>query len=62
MWAVCLLVFFLGVSVGGNETIVHALGTLGIQALILCLGGIIGSVLVSTWVSRWFIEPAGDAK
>ena len=62
MWSVWLLVFFLGVSVGGNATVVRALGTLGIQALVLSLGGIIGSVLVSAWVSRRFFDMAGDEK
>jgi hypothetical protein len=61
-WSVCLLVFFLGVSVGGNETVVRALGTLGMQALVLSVGGIVGSVLVSTVVSRWFFESAGNEK
>jgi NhaP-type Na+/H+ or K+/H+ antiporter len=59
-WSVCLLVFFLGVSIGGNATVMHALGTLGIQALVLSTGGVVGSVLVSTLVSRWFFEPIAD--
>jgi hypothetical protein len=34
----------------------RALGTLGIQALILSAGGIVGSVLVSWPVSRVFFD------
>ena len=46
-WSFFLLIFLLGVSVGVNESIVRALGRLGIQALILCAGGIVGSVFVA---------------
>ena len=62
MWSVYLLVFFLGISVGVNQAVVRALGSLGIQALILCLGGIAGSVLASCVVSRAFFESASHDK
>ena len=55
MWSVYLLVFFLGISVGVNQAVVRALGSLGIQAFILCLGGIAGSVLGSCVISRTFL-------
>ncbi len=45
-WAVYLLIFFLGVSVGFNKTVMAALGTLGEQALALSVGSITGSVLI----------------
>jgi hypothetical protein len=46
------LIFFLGVSVGANPAVVRGLGRLGLQALILSAGGILGSVLVARLVSR----------
>jgi uncharacterized membrane protein YbjE (DUF340 family) len=61
-WSVWTLVFFLGVSIGGNETVIHALGKLGMQALVLCVGGIAGSVLVSCLASRWLLESARNEK
>ena len=56
MWSVYFLVFFLGISVGVNQAVVRALGSLGLQALVLSLGGIVGSVLLSWVVSRAFFE------
>jgi uncharacterized membrane protein YbjE (DUF340 family) len=56
IWSLYLLIFLLGISVGTNATVMRALGTLGIQALILSAGGIVGSVLVSWPVSRVFFD------
>ncbi len=57
-----LLIFLLGASVGANETVVRALGRLGVQALILCAGAVAGSVLVSWPVSRAFFNTAAHEK
>ncbi len=62
IWSVCLLVFLLGVSVGANQTVVRALGGLGLQALVLSVGGIAGSVLASCVVSRAFFESTPHEK
>ncbi len=62
IWSVFLLVFLLGVSVGANQTVIHALGGLGLQALVLSLGGIAGSVLASCLVSRAFFESTPHEK
>ena len=61
-WSLCLLIFLLGVSVGTNESIVRALGRLGIQALILSTGGILGSVLVAWLVARTGFDLGGHEK
>jgi uncharacterized membrane protein YbjE (DUF340 family) len=53
-WSLYLLIFLLGISVGTNHAVVHALDRLGMQALILSAGGIVGSVLVGCLVSRAF--------
>ncbi len=58
MWSVYFLVFFLGIGVGGNQTVIRALGSLGMQALVLSTGGIVGSVLAACFVSRAFFESA----
>lgn len=55
-WSLYLLIFLLGISVGTNHAVVHALGRLGVQALILSVGGIGGSVLVGCLVSRAFFD------
>jgi len=55
-WSLYLLIFLLGISVGTNEAVVRALGRLGMQALVLSVGGIVGSVLVGCLVSRMFFD------
>lgn len=42
-----LLLFVLGVEVGGNEQVVRSLATLGVQALVLCTGALTGSIACS---------------
>jgi len=44
-WAIYLLLFLLGISVGLNKTIVQNLDKIGVQALIITVGAISGSVL-----------------
>lgn len=52
-WAVFLLIFFLGLSVGQNDAVVSALGELGWQAILLSSGSILGS-LIFTGVLYFF--------
>lgn len=40
-----ILLFFLGIDVGGNETIIKGIYTLGLEALIITLAAVIGSIL-----------------
>lgn len=47
MWIIWLLLFILGVEVGGDERIMHALHTLGLEALILTLAATLGSVVAA---------------
>jgi hypothetical protein len=50
--SVCLLVFLLGLAVGGNEAVVRNLGPLGLRAAVLSLAGVLGSVLAARLVFR----------
>ena len=43
-----LLIFLLGVEVGDNDAILRGLHTIGIEALVLTLGGTLGSVLAAS--------------
>ena len=47
-----LLLFFLGVEVGGNERILNSLGTLGVEALLITLASVLGSCLAA-WL-LWY--------
>lgn len=40
-----VLLFLLGMEVGGNEKIIRSIGTLGIEAVVMTLGGTFGSVV-----------------
>lgn len=45
------LVFLLGASVGANPAVMANLGRFGLQALVLCLGGVLGSLILARLVS-----------
>lgn len=42
-----VLLFILGIEVGGNERIIASLHTLGLEAVSLTLGGTLGSVIAA---------------
>lgn len=44
---ICLLLFLLGVEVGSNPRIVHGIVNLGGEALLLTVGGVIGSSVLA---------------
>lgn len=56
---VFLLLFMLGLMLGGDRKVLGRLGTVGVQAALLALGGVAGSVLVSAPVYRRFFQ--GDS-
>ena len=49
---VCLLVFVLGFTVGGNEKVVGEFGKVIGTSLILGLTGIIGSIFGAYWIGK----------
>ena len=55
-YTIYLLLFFLGISVGGNKEIINNLPTLGGQALLLAFAGTLGSVLAAWVVYRFFFK------
>lgn len=57
-----LFLFVLGVSVGINEEIVQNLAQLGLQALILAVSGILGSVLLAYFVFIYFFKASNNEK
>lgn len=42
-----ILLFLLGTEVGCNRQIIEGLHTLGLEAIVLCIGGTIGSILLA---------------
>lgn len=55
-----LLIFSLGASVGVNRLVMRSLPDLGGQALVLSVGAIIGSALVSWGVYFYFFQRAHE--
>lgn len=48
-----LLLFLLGVQAGSDERIVRWLASLGAEALIISIGGVVGSSLFAMLLWRW---------
>ncbi len=55
-WAIYLLLFLLGITVGTNETIINNLDKIGLNALLLTIGAVTGSVLVSWFTYTYFFK------
>ncbi len=49
-WAIYLLLFLLGLSVGSNEEILTNFDRIGLQAIVITIFAVIGSILVS-WLT-----------
>ena len=49
-WAIYLLLFILGVGIGANEIIMKSLPTLGLKALAITIGGVVGSIILA-WLT-----------
>ena len=55
--AIYALLFLLGISVGLNKTIIQNLDKIGVQAIIITLGAVSGSVLALSVLYRFFFKP-----
>lgn len=52
---IMLLLFFLGVSTGSNEQVLSNFSGIGLEALLLAVGGTLGSLICAKWVfARFF--------
>lgn len=46
-WSIYILLFLIGISVGLNELVMGKLDTIGVQAFVLSLAGVLGSCIAS---------------
>ena len=54
-----LLLFILGIEVGSNEEIIRGLHTIGYEAVVLTLGGTLGSVIAASALWRALYKRKG---
>lgn len=57
-YAIFILLFLLGITVGANGNIMNNLGTIGYDALLITLAAVTGSVLCAWGVYRFFFSPS----
>lgn len=55
-YAIYLLLFMMGVSIGSNQQIMGSLSSLGITALVVSVGAVVGSILLGFFVSKIFFK------
>jgi uncharacterized membrane protein YbjE (DUF340 family) len=55
-YAIYLLLFMLGISIGSNEQIMNSLSSLGLIALIVTIGGVLGSIVLGFITYRLFFK------
>lgn len=55
-YAIWLLLLFLGILVGSNKLIMSNIGTLGIQALLLSLSAVAGSIFLSYFLYKFLFK------
>lgn len=51
-----LLLLVMGISVGGNQTIIENLSTIGLQAFIITIGAVLGSLIFAYILYRWVFQ------
>lgn len=56
--SIYVLLFLLGLSVGADEAITRSLYQLGLEALVLSVAGLTGSVLLAWLMGRWLFKGA----
>ena len=59
-WAIYLLLFLLGISVGTNKEVIQNMGNIGYQAIAIAIASIAGSVLLSFLLFNFLFKQ--DAK
>lgn len=52
--AIFALLFLLGISVGANRVIIDNLGTIGLDALVITLGAVGGSILCAWGIYKFY--------
>ncbi|MCM1532830.1 MAG: lysine exporter LysO family protein [Bacteroides sp.] len=62
LYVIFILLFLMGLAVGGNPAIMESLPQIGGQALLLAVAGVLGSSLAALFVYNVFFKRRGDEK
>jgi len=60
--SIFFLLFLLGLSIGKNGELLGNLSSVGVQSAILAAGGVLGSVVCSFFVYKYFFRAKSDEK
>ncbi len=55
-WAIYLLLFLLGIGVGTNKDIINNIHTIGLQAILITIAALLGSLICAYIVYRLFFK------
>jgi len=58
---IMLLLLFLGITVGSNQQVVTRFATIGLEALLLTLGGTMGSLFAARWIYKRLFHQSDDS-
>lgn len=53
---ILFLLFFFGLNIGSNQSLIHNFGSFGLQALLLAVAGLAGSLIMSWITYRLFFR------
>ncbi len=56
-WAIYLLLFLLGISVGLNDKIINNIHSIGLQAIVITIGSLLGSLICAYITYKLFFMP-----
>jgi uncharacterized membrane protein YbjE (DUF340 family) len=60
--AIFILLFLLGLSIGKNSDVLKNISTVGVQSAVLAAGGVLGSVVFSFFVYKYFFRAENGEK
>lgn len=57
LFSIFMLLFFLGLSIGGDKLLIASLPSLGFNAFLITIGGVAGSVVAAWAVWKFLFNP-----
>ncbi len=61
-WAVYILLFLLGISVGINDKIINDFSRIGYTSVLLTIGAVLGSIILAKIVYVYFFDRSSETE